>query len=167
MSRREVIVSALVTVAAVGQILCAFLLYDRDGNSAWRNAGWVVLWISAVFGWLPIHTFRSKGGVPQGQSYMETTQLVDSGIYGIVRHPQYLAGVLINVGLPMIAQHWLVAALGAVAAPLYYVGAADEELYCIEKFGDAYREYMQRVPRMNFLAGILRLMRRHRASRGA
>jgi len=29
---------------------------------------------------------------------------------------------------------------------------------CIEKFGDAYRRYTERVPRVNFVAGIIRLL---------
>jgi hypothetical protein len=35
---------------------------------------------------------------------------------------------------------------------------AGQEL--IEKFGDDYRRYMQKVPRMNFFAGVIRLLRR-------
>ena len=35
---------------------------------------------------------------------------------------------------------------------------ADEA--CIEKFGPAYADYMQRVPRVNFVAGMVRLWRR-------
>ena len=39
-------------------------------------------------GLLPIITFRRKGGVAKGESYIKTTVLVDTGIYAIVRHPQ-------------------------------------------------------------------------------
>jgi protein-S-isoprenylcysteine O-methyltransferase Ste14 len=35
---------------------------------------------------------------------------------------------------------------------------SDEEEASIEKFGEAYKEYMQRVPRVNFLLGIFRLI---------
>ena len=34
---------------------------------------------------------------------------------------------------------------------------ADERL--VEKFGDAYRGYMERVPRVNAVAGLIRLVR--------
>jgi protein-S-isoprenylcysteine O-methyltransferase Ste14 len=159
-SDRDIIVSALLTVATVGQILCSFLFYNRHGNSVWRNAGWIVLCVSAVLLWLPVRAFRARGGVPKGKSYEHTTQLVDSDIYGIVRHPQYLAGILLSAALTMVAQHWVVAALGAVAAVLLYVGAVWEEEDSMGRFGDAYQEYMQRVPRMNLLAGILRRIRR-------
>jgi hypothetical protein len=34
-----------------------------------------------------------------------------------------------------------------------------EDRYCIDRFGDDYRRYMQRVPRVNFVAGVIRLLR--------
>jgi protein-S-isoprenylcysteine O-methyltransferase Ste14 len=34
-----------------------------------------------------------------------------------------------------------------------------EEQMSIEKFGDDYKRYMQKVPRMNLLVGVIRLLR--------
>jgi protein-S-isoprenylcysteine O-methyltransferase Ste14 len=90
---------------------------------------------------------------------MHTTVLVDRGIYGIVRHPQYLAGILISIALPLITLHWAVIVLGLVTAIIDYLDTYDEEKKCIEKFGEAYREYTKKVPRMNFLLGIIRAFR--------
>jgi protein-S-isoprenylcysteine O-methyltransferase Ste14 len=149
----------VLTIASVGQIILAFLLYDPEGNTLLINIGWCVLMLSAIFGWLPIITFRRKGGV-KGKGYIHTTVLVDEGIYAIVRHPQYLAGVLINAALPMITQHWTVAVLGMIAAAINYLNTYDEEKGCIEKFGEEYKIYMQSVPRMNFIIGIIRAIRK-------
>jgi protein-S-isoprenylcysteine O-methyltransferase Ste14 len=88
-----------------------------------------------------------------------------SGIYAIVRHPQFLAGMLINLALTLITQHWLVALLGALSAGLTYMDALRADQDGTEKFGDEYRRYMQRVPRMNFVAGIIRLARRSRGGK--
>jgi protein-S-isoprenylcysteine O-methyltransferase Ste14 len=101
---------------------------------------------------------KKKGGVPKGKSYMQTSILVDRGVYGIVRHPQYLAGMLMGIALPMISQHWAVAVLGIVSVAIYYINTYDEEASNIDKFGDQYREYMQRVPRVNFLLGFYRFL---------
>ena len=116
--------------------------------------------VSAVFGWVPIFAFRKKGGVSKGRSYIQTTVLVDSGIYAVVRHPQYLAGILLSLALILITQHWFIAMIGVVAMVLNYLIAlkADQEL--IEKFGDDYIRYMDRVPRMNSLLGLIRLLSR-------
>ena len=158
MGKAKVIIQAtILTIAAVGQILLAFLLYNKEGNETIINTGWVVLWISAIFGWLPFFTLKKWGAVPKGKSYVSTTKLVDRGVYAIVRHPQYLAGILIGVALPLISQHWAVAVLGGIVVIVNYIDTFDEEKSSIEKFGDDYRQYMTRVPRVNFILGIFRL----------
>ena len=146
------------SVLIVLQIILSFFLYNQAGLPVLRNIGWSTLAVSAVFGWLPILAFRKKGGVSKGKSYIQTTVLVDSGIYALVRHPQYLSGALINLALMLITQHGLIATIGVVAVVLNYFIAlkADQEL--IEKFGDDYKRYMQRVSRLNFVAGIIRLI---------
>jgi len=159
-TKRDIILAAILTLAAVGQIVLAFLLYNESGNTTIINLGWVILWISAIFGWLPIFTFKKYGGVSKGKSYIQTTTLVERGVYAIVRHPQYLAGILMGLALPLITQHWLVAVLGAIVIVVTYVNTFDEEALNLEKFGDVYRQYMQRVPRLNFLLGIVRLLLR-------
>jgi protein-S-isoprenylcysteine O-methyltransferase Ste14 len=94
---------------------------------------------------------------------MATTTLVDTGIYAIVRHPQGgTAGILLTVALALIGQHWLLVGLAAVGMTLIYIDTFNADEACIEKFGAAYARYMQRVPRVNFVAGLLRLAVRSR-----
>lgn len=156
----------LLTLAAVAQIVLAIVLYEGEANTDIIHLGWVILWISAVFGCLPIFAFRKWGGVSKEKEYIHTTALVDRGMYAILRHPQYLSFMLIGLALPLIAQHWLIALLGAVVIVLTYLMILDEEKSNIEKFGDAYRAYMQRVPRLNFLLGLVRWMRRRAGRHG-
>jgi len=47
-----------------------------------------------IFGMLPVMEFRKKGDVEKGKSYIHTTKLVTTGIYSIVRHPQYITFIL-------------------------------------------------------------------------
>ena len=146
----------------VAQIVLAFLLHGpRSEVLEW--VGWICLWTSSIFGVLPIITLRSKGGVAKGQSYIRTTVLVDSGIYAIARHPQGgTAWLLINLGVMLIAWHWTSMILGLVSMGLVYADTFKSDRYCIEKFGDTYKRYIQKVPRVNFLVGITRHLRRRR-----
>jgi len=117
---------------------------------------------------LPILIFRRKGGVSSGESYVKTTILVDSGLYAIVRHPQNgTAWLLINLGVMLIAWHWTCVVLGLLSMGLAYTDTFKADQYCIEKFGDAYQQYMKRVPRVNFVAGIIRLVRLRSSKSGA
>ncbi len=159
------LLSSIAGVLTVAQIVLAFFL-RRPGSEALEWAGWICLWTSAIFGWLPIVMFRRKGGVTQGESYMKTTVLVDTGIYAIVRHPQGgTAWLLINLGVMLIAQHWTSVVLGLALMGLVYLDTFKADQYCIKKFGDAYRRYIERVPRVNFVAGIMRLARRSKSGK--
>ena len=141
------------------QMVLAFFVFRDPQLQSLRVAGWVVWALGTVFAILPIFTLRTRGGVPEGKSYMKTTALVDTGIYAIVRHPQGgTAGILLNLALPLIGQHWLLMILAAGSMALIYVDTFKADQACIEKFGQEYVCYMQRVPRVNFLAGILRLL---------
>jgi protein-S-isoprenylcysteine O-methyltransferase Ste14 len=158
------LLSSIASALTVAQIVLAFFLY-RPGSVALVWAGWICVWASAIFGVLPIITFRRRGGVPKGQSYMKTTVLVDTGIYAIVRHPQGgTAWLLINLGVMLIAWHWTSALLGLVSMALVYADTFKADQSCIEKFGNPYELYIKRVPRVNFVAGIIRrVWRRKRA----
>ena len=153
------LLSSIAGTLTVAQIVLAFLLQGpRSEVLEW--GGWICLWTSSIFGVLPIITLRRKGGVAEGQSYIRTTVLVDSGIYAIARHPQGgTAWLLINLGVMLIAQHWSSVVLGLASMVLVYVDTLKADRYCIEKFGDEYKRYMERVPRVNFVVGIMRLLR--------
>jgi protein-S-isoprenylcysteine O-methyltransferase Ste14 len=113
-----------------------------------------------VFGWLPVIEFRKKGGVRREKSYIHTTQLVDTGIYSIVRHPQYVTFILWAIAGILLFQHWIVVLLGIPIVPLTYIDLIRADKDAIEKFGDNYKAYMKKVPRANFLLGIIRRFRK-------
>ena len=139
------------------QMLLAFFVFTDHHIQALTLVGWLIWFLGTVFAIVPIFALRRGGGVPQGKSYMETTALVDTGIYAIVRHPQGgTAGILLSAALVLIGQHWLLLVLAAVAILLVYLDTFNADGACIDKFGQDYVRYMQRVPRVNFLAGIKR-----------
>ena len=114
------------------------------------------------FGALPVFEFRKKGEVRKGQSYIHTTELVDTGIYSVVRHPQYVTFILFAIAGMLLFQHWIVILLGVPIIPLTYIDLNKADKAAFEKFGDDYKVYMKRVPRANFLLGLLRLSHRRR-----
>jgi len=113
-----------------------------------------------IFGMLPTVEFRKKGGVKKGKSYIHTTKLVDTGMYSIVRHPQYVTFILFAIAGMLLFQHWIVILLGIPIIPLMYIDLLRADKRQIGKFGDDYKQYMKKVPRANFLLGIIIYLRR-------
>jgi protein-S-isoprenylcysteine O-methyltransferase Ste14 len=148
------------------QLILAFFVFTEPKVHALWVGGWAIWVLGTVFAIWPILALRKGGGVPQGKSYMVTTALVDTGIYAIVRHPQSgTAGIFLNLALALIGQHWVVIVLAAVGMVLIYVDTFNADQACIDKFGEEYLRYMHRVPRVNFVAGLLRLLRHRNMER--
>ena len=150
---------SVVCVGIIAQfVLGLFFLYNWAGLDVLSYIGWAIWAASFVLGWMPIFIFRQKGGVQKGEGYIQTTVLVDTGLYAVVRHPQYLAMILLSLALILISQHWVVAVIGVVVMVSVYLCMREEDGRLIEKFGDHYGHYIKRVPRMNIILGVIRLL---------
>jgi protein-S-isoprenylcysteine O-methyltransferase Ste14 len=149
------------------QIIIGFyLLSEVSQNQIVAYAGVGLYCFSGlVFGMLPVFEFRKKGGVQKGKSYIHTTKLVDSGIYSIVRHPQYITFILWAIAGMLLFQHWLIICLGIPVIPLMYIDLIHADRDGINKFGEEYKWYMKKVPRANFLLGTIRMLQRKRTSK--
>jgi protein-S-isoprenylcysteine O-methyltransferase Ste14 len=85
-----------------------------------------------AFGWKGV--FRTRG------------KLVTTGLYGYVRHPQYLGFLVFTTGINVL---WLTIStiiLWPILVTLYYRLAKEEEKRLEEKFGEEYRRYKNKVP---------------------
>ena len=69
------------------------------------------------------------------------------GIYRISRNPIYLGTFLIFIGIGIACVSWLFLLLIAGFIILYDNLIASEECWCLEKYGTAYKEYMNRTPK--------------------
>ena len=151
-----------VSILFISQIIVGiYLLSDvsQIGILAYVGVG-LYVFSGIVFGVLPVVEFREKGGVKKGRSYVHTTKIVDTGIYSIVRHPQYVTFILWAIAGMLLFQHWIIVILGIPILPLTYFDLIRADKEAVEKFGDDYEVYMERVPRANFLLGIIRWLKR-------
>jgi protein-S-isoprenylcysteine O-methyltransferase Ste14 len=162
-TRKDIILTSVYGLCIIVQIILVVLLRDTEKNSFLLVCGFIFLLLFFMCGGLPYYEFKKMGGVPAGKRYMDTTRLVDTGIYSVVRHPQWLSWIMFTIALILFTQHWLSSVLGLLAIALIYIQTYDMDNLLIEKFGDEYEYYMQRVPRMNILLGIIRLYQRKKA----
>jgi protein-S-isoprenylcysteine O-methyltransferase Ste14 len=138
------------------------LFYNWAGLNVLWYLGWIILAVAFVLGWRARVAFEDKGGAQEGESWLATSVVVDRGVYAVVRHPMYLSFMLLILALMLISQHWLSVIFGLPIMVFLYLGMRVEEQSNIKKFSDDYIRYMDRVPRMNLLVGLVRLLRRKR-----
>jgi protein-S-isoprenylcysteine O-methyltransferase Ste14 len=102
------------------------------------------------------------GQAGKGTDWAHTSVLVDSGIYAVLWHPLYLGWLLMYVAAILFSQHWLTAIIGILGMACVYSISRQEGRHLIEKFDDVYERYMQSVPAMNLLAGVMWMLRREK-----
>lgn len=72
--------------------------------------------------------------------------LLDQGLYARVRHPRYLSLIIGATGWAMMANHMASYLMVAALVPGVWLVTSVEEQELVERFGDAYLEYRERVP---------------------
>jgi protein-S-isoprenylcysteine O-methyltransferase Ste14 len=153
----------IVTILLIVETVFFFTIYLLYRNLLLEELsylGWILLLLSVYFAIVPVYAFRKKAEVSKGKSYIHTKVIVDTGVFSVVRHPQYLSMLLVALGLILIVQHWLIFIFSVVSMILIYIGILKQDKILVRKFGDDYKQYMQKVPRTNFLLGILQLIKR-------
>ncbi|MDJ0712489.1 MAG: isoprenylcysteine carboxylmethyltransferase family protein [Woeseiaceae bacterium] len=98
---------------------------------------WPMIFLGIVFfvvGFCQIYwsKFTRKGAVAQG-------------LYRYIRHPQYIALIIIGLGASLYWSRFIIIIAFVSMLYIYVFLARVEERICLEKFGQSYREYMDRT----------------------
>jgi protein-S-isoprenylcysteine O-methyltransferase Ste14 len=165
--RKEIMRSRLNTlafpIASTTIVLCwlLFVLFFHNPISqALFVVGDVMVGVGILLIILAMATLRRKGNVQEGGDFTDTTVVVKRGVYSVVRHPLYLGWLLTYPAAMLVSQHWLIVILGVlgIVSIDQITKTADEQL--VKEFGVDYETYMQEVPRLNILLGIVRKLKR-------
>ncbi|MFZ1038674.1 MAG: isoprenylcysteine carboxylmethyltransferase family protein [Candidatus Bathyarchaeia archaeon] len=73
-------------------------------------------------------------------------RIITSGVYSFVRHPQYLGGLLVHVGVSLLLSAWYSLLSAPTMAMLVYLISRKEEEELIKEFGKEYEDYGKEVP---------------------
>lgn len=76
-----------------------------------------------------------------------TDEPVTRGVYRISRHPIYLSGFLMYISIAISCASWIVLLCAVLWIVFWHIVVPTEERFLIERYGDTYREYMNRTPK--------------------
>ena len=75
---------------------------------------------------------------------LKVPALVKAGPYAKIRHPIYLAFLLMQISVLLLTSNWFIGFCGiAIIVSVIAIRIPEEERLLIEQFGDEYREYMK------------------------
>jgi protein-S-isoprenylcysteine O-methyltransferase Ste14 len=72
---------------------------------------------------------------------------LSKGVYAISRHPAYAGFFLAYVGIGIACASWVILLFALVWIVSWHFGVVEEERMLLDKYGEAYRQYMNRTPR--------------------
>ena len=139
--------------------LATFNYWERLDIFWIKIIGFILFIPSAYFEWTS-HEMLKHEANPKGGKLDATTVLVDSGIYGIVRQPMTLGMAVWSIALIFVFQSVLSLILGFACVLCFWLSAKKEGEHNISKFGEAYKEYIQKVPMWNVISGVTKQKRK-------
>ena len=106
-------------------------------GTVWLYVGLPITLIGFIGGVIVILNWAAN---PRGEP-------VTNGLYRYSRHPMYATAFVFFMGVSIATASWvfLLFTILLIAASFYF--APLEEQSCLEKYGDAYREYMKKTPK--------------------
>ena len=128
--------------------IVSFLAAGFDFRFGWtRVPGWLV-WIAAFvqlgsYG-LYAEVLRENAYLSRTVEVQEGQTVIDTGLYGIVRHPMYTATILMSLAIPLVLGSWI-SFLPMLLYPAIIIRRIHGEEALLEEGLPGYREYQQKV----------------------
>ena len=138
-----------IVVALSGLIfLAAFILAGLDFRYGWTEIpDWAVLAATAVL----LLSYAMYAEVMRENAYLSRTievqegqKVIDTGLYGIVRHPMYSATIFLFLSMPLVLGSLLSFAVMLAYVPVIALRISNEEKVLSQNL-KGYEEYRQKV----------------------
>lgn len=136
-------------VALSALIFClGFVLAGLDFRFGWSH---MPTWLVAAAAVLQLVSYGLYAEVMRENAYLSRTveiqenqKVIDTGLYGVVRHPMYLAVTLLFLTIPLVLGSWPCFVLFLCTPALLVLRIRNEEQVLVRGL-PGYTEYQQRV----------------------
>lgn len=138
----------LVVLTAALLFIAVFVLAGLDFKHGWSR---MPEWLVAAAAVIQLLSYGLYGEVMRENAYLSRTievqegqEVIDTGLYGIVRHPMYTATILLFVSMPLVLGSWISFALMCMYPVVIVFRIRGEEMILEEEL-KGYVEYKNKV----------------------
>lgn len=128
--------------------IAAFVVAGLNFRFSWHSLSDYVIWIGASIFILSYMMYaevmRENAFLSRTIEIQENQKVIDTGLYGVVRHPMYSATLLMFLSIPLILGSIISFAIMLAYIPIIAVRMNNEEKV-LEEGLIGYREYKQKV----------------------
>ena len=147
-SRESEKIQQLVVILSAVVFCCGFVLAGLDFRFGWSEMPIGLAVLAAV---LQLFAYGIYAEVMRENAYLSRTvevqenqKVVDTGLYGIVRHPMYSAVILLFLSIPIVLGSWLCFCLFLLCPLILIIRIINEEKV-LEEGLEGYSAYKKRV----------------------
>ena len=126
----------------------AFVLAGLDFRFGWTN---VPVWVVATAAIVLLASYGMYGEVMRENAYLSRTvevqenqKVIDTGLYGVIRHPMYTATIFLFLAIPLVLGSWIAFAV-MLLYPAAIIARIGNEEKVLEEGLQGYTEYKKKV----------------------
>lgn len=139
LQKLPIILSVLTLLGIIIGVFQIGTINYSDKNENLRLVGFIFY---VVFSWFQIWAFKALGeNYSQDVLIFRSHQLVTKGPFKLLRHPQYLSQILMDLGAGIALLSFIVVPLALIEIPLLILRASLEEKLLEKNFKEVFMKY--------------------------
>ncbi len=135
--------STLTLVALIISVFQIGTLEYKPENQTLRITGLIFY---LVFSWIQIWAFKTLGeNYSQDIAIKKDHQLVTNGPFKVIRHPQYLSQIILDLGGTVATLSFILAPLAIIQIPFLFMRASLEDKLMEKHFGESFKNFRKKT----------------------
>jgi len=135
----------LSTITLIGLIFGVFQLGTLEYITEYNSIRYIGLAVYLIFSWIQIWAFKTLGeNYSQDILIKKDHQLVTNGPFRIIRHPQYMSQILLDLGGAAATLSYIVAPIAVIQILFILLRASVEDKLMAKHFGIEFSSYKKR-----------------------
>jgi protein-S-isoprenylcysteine O-methyltransferase Ste14 len=136
-------VLSMLTLVAL--ILAVFQIGTLEYLEEYNTIRYIGLAVYLVFSWIQVWSFKTLGdNYSQEIIIKKKHELVTKGPFKLIRHPQYLCQILLDIGATAATLSYIVGGFALIEIPVYLMRASMEDKLLAKHFAERFSEYKKK-----------------------
>lgn len=132
-------------LSLVALVLAVFQIGTIDYTEKYNLARYIGLAVYLVFSWIQVWSFKSLGdNYSQDIMIKKKHELVTEGPFKLIRHPQYMCQILLDLGATAATLGYVVGLLALIEIPIYIMRASVEDKLLYKYFAEKFSDYKKK-----------------------
>lgn len=134
------------TVTLILLIISVFQIGTLEYKSEYQAVRLIGLAIYLIFSWIQIWAFKTLGeNYSQDIAIKKNHQLVTIGPFKVVRHPQYLSQILLDLGGAVATLSFILLPIAIIEIPFLFMRASFEDKLLEKHFGETFNNFKKKT----------------------